>query len=197
MKIVEQSVKILDDKNYEDIIRKMERAARNCYKSKTSENFEDAEKFVGKLMKIGHGSIIEHETLTFEIVTNIGCSRQLIRHRLASFSEQSTRYVNLADVPVVVSPDFTEEEIDYVKNVCQVVEDNYKLFEKRDKARSVLPLCTATKIVVTMNFREIRHFLSLRLSERAHVDIRNLAQDMYDLLKKDYPLFVEYLEIQD
>ena len=117
MKIVEQSVKILDDKNYEDIIRKMERAARNCYQSKISENFEDAEKFVGSLMKIGHGSIIEHETLTFEIVTNIGCSRQLIRHRLASFSEQSTRYVNLGDVPVVISPDFTEEEFEYVRDV--------------------------------------------------------------------------------
>lgn len=197
MKIVKPSVKILDDKNYEDIIRKMERAARNCYQSKISENFEDAEKFVGSLMKIGHGSIIEHETLTFEIITNIGCSRQLIRHRLASFSEQSTRYVNLADVPVVISPNFTEEEVEYVRNVCKVVEDNYKQFGKRDKARSVLPLCTATKIVVTMNFREIRHFLSLRLSERAHIDIRTLAQDMFDLLEKEYPLFVKFLEIQD
>lgn len=148
----------------------IERAGRTCYKSEMN----DPVAFIRMIIKRGHESVLEHASATFLIVTDRGISHEIVRHRLASYSQESTRYCNYAG-----------KEMEYIPNayiphhVMEVLEDEYnKMVEagaKPQEARDILPTCLKTELVMTANFREWRHFLKLRLSMAAHPKIREIA----------------------
>lgn len=199
MKIATNQVELLDSKSYEDILDKIETAGRTCYKSPKKDWLVEKEQFVRGIIKRGHESVIEHECLTFKIITDRAIANEMVRHRLASYSQQSTRYVDLSDLRVILPLDIEAHSVGYAMvDFLQQCEQFYqKLIElgaKKDIARAVLPQATATEIVMTMNFRALRHFLKLRLHKSAHANIRDIARKIYDIVKEKYPVFVEDLE---
>lgn len=196
MKFVHQSADVINSLSYNEIIEKIEIAGRTCYKSEPKGKPED---FIRMLIRRGHESVLEHASLTFKIKTNRNMTHELVRHRLASYSQESTRYVSYKD---------GIEFIPWIKGDIECIEDGevkYKFYEEVEKtykklieegyrpeeARDILPGSTATTIVMTMNMRELRHFLKLRIDKAAHPQMRELAKLIHYILLLDYPVFVE------
>ena len=203
VRILENKVELVKENlSYDDVLSKIEQATRLCYRSKRSETREGREKFLKNLMAVDHGSIIEHGNLSFLITTDRACANQIVRHRLASYSQESSRYVDLSGLEIVLDQSYTDEEKDSIKWIC---EDLARVYEDlggnkkstRDKARAVLPQCTATRLYMTMNFRELRHFLKLRLDKAAHQSIREIAYQILKIMKEEYPVFVFDFDLAD
>lgn len=214
VRILENKVELVKENlSYDDVLSKIEQATRLCYRSKRSETREGREKFLKNLIAVDHESIIEHGSLSFLITTDRACANQIVRHRLASYSQESTRYVNLtnvaivtdssyADLEIVLDSSYTDEERSSIEFSCDYLADEYKYLggdkkSTRDKARAILPLCTATRLYMTMNFREIRHFLKLRLDKAAHQSIREVAYQILKIMKEEYPVFVFDFNLAD
>lgn len=139
----------------------------------------------------GHESVIEHASFTFAIegISRV-CSHQLVRHRMASYSQQSQRYVQVQDRDGYVIPD-SVDEWNFLNDYCYIMSEIWTIYERlikggvpEEDARYVLPNACKTNIVVTMNARELRHFLKLRLCKRAQWEIRELAERMLDCVKQ-------------
>lgn len=198
MNIISNQVELLDNKSYEDILDKIETAGRTCYKSTKKDDIKAKEQFVRGLIKRGHESVIEHECLTLKVITDRAIANEIVRHRLSSYSQQSSRYVDLSNLKAILPMNIEKDEIglEIVKCLQQCESSYEKLIDmgvKKDIARSVLPLATATELVMTMNFRSLRHFLKLRLHKSAHENIREIARQIYDIVKNKYPVFIEDL----
>lgn len=173
-------------------------AARLCYSASSAaelvESLSHAE--VSKLIKIilrsGHMSVCEHASFTFAIDgISRACSHQLVRHRLASYSQQSQRYVRLSDPRVIYPPDIEAEGGEPKRLFDEAVGEGVRHYQallaagaEPEDARYALPQAIETKIVVTMNARELLHFFTLRTCQRAQWEIRHLAEEM---LKLAYP----------
>ena len=195
MKIVEQEVELLDIT--QDPERKIERAGRVCYKSEGKITDDSAVKFIEMVLKRGHESVIEHAFASFRIVTDRGITHEIVRHRLASYSQESTRYCNYSkekfgkEISVVQPFGMTIDQQNVWKHFCNLSEDLYfTLLQKGctpQIARSVLPTCLKTEIVMTCNFREWRHFIRLRVSKAAHPQIRWIAEMIYSILQSKSP----------
>lgn len=201
MKFVETQVELLDiTKTYSIILWKLEQAGRTCYQSKCSDDVEKQEAFLRNIMKAGHESVVEHETLSFKIITDRAIANQIVRHRIASYSQLSTRYVDHSNLEVILPKGMTEAEAFQFKYALAVIEDNYKnlinVGVHKDIVRGLLPQCTATELVMTMNLRELRHFLKLRLDKHAHEGIREVAKGIYDIMKERFPVFVFDIEVE-
>ena len=185
-------------------------AAKLCYsRSSISDLNEkissrDQSEFIKKLMDMGHESVLEHVSFTFGIE---GVSRvllaQLTRHRIASFSVQSQRYVSYEKGFGYIIPDsivaLGEEAVTRYKNQMDTIESWYIDWQKQlgtgeksnEDARFVLPNACETRIIVTMNVRELRHFFSLRMCSRAQWEIRKMAEEMFRLCFETAPaLFI-------
>ena len=192
MRIGKQKVELLYPQSYEEITEKIEIAGRVCYQSEPQ---GDPEKFIRMIIKRGHESVLEHGSLTFKIRTNRAIANEIVRHRLASYSQESTRYVKYDDIEFIPG-DRLEES--YAGDMLTRIEEAYNFLIdqefKPEEARDILPNCTATTLVMTMNFRELRHFLKLRLDKAAHPQIRELAGIILEILKEKYPVFVEDIE---
>ncbi|MDO5726049.1 MAG: FAD-dependent thymidylate synthase [Tissierellia bacterium] len=204
MNIVAQSVELLTKTPYEEALRLVEDAGRTCYKSHRDTTVLEAEKFVKGIIKSGHESVVEHFNISFKIITDRGVTHQIVRHRIASFSQESTRYCNY-------SKDKFDNEITFIdpfesvdsegrkewEEAVKVCEEKYmQMIEKGvslDIARSVLPNCTKTEIVMTANVREWRHFLKLRCDKATHYQTREIANMIRDELATKYPAFFEDL----
>lgn len=202
MRLIKQGYEILTPVSREVILKNIERFARVSHKSegKIEDTVESASAFVSKILKLGHESILEHEKISVRLVTDRGVSHELVRHRLASYLQQSTRYCDSSDMEVVIPSWFPE-----VKNVSDVndpscliwieamlqAEKHYGLLLSqgwtKDKARSVLPNSLKTEIVVTANLRELRHIFKLRTSSAAHEQIRTLLQPLQKELQQILP----------
>ena len=146
-----------------------------------------------------HDSVLEHWSATFAIEgISRACSHQLVRHRLASYSQQSQRYVNM-DGFDFVTPESISNASDDVYNeylsLMDALDKIYRSFVERgipeEDARYILPNACCTNIVVTMNARALRHFLGMRLCKRAQWEIRELAERMLELLKEECPEIFE------
>lgn len=170
----------------------IERAGRICYASECKEETRD--QFIKSRIKQGHESIIEHASASFYI-NNISraCSHQLVRHRLASFSQQSQRYVNESDFDYIIPPSMEDDERVkiYFKDCMDYRQRDYKIFQdcniKPEDARFILPNACATRLIMTANFREWRHFLKMRLDSHAQWEIRKLAELILDELYRISP----------
>lgn len=192
MRLGKQKVELLNPQSYEEITEKIEIAGRVCYQS---ESKGDPEKFIRMIIKRGHESVLEHGSLTFKVRTNRAIANEIVRHRLASYSQESTRYVKYDDIEFIPGEKLKDPNLE---NLLLSAELAYKLLLttdfKPEEARDILPNATATTLVMTMNFRELRHFLKLRLDKAAHPQIRELAGMILDILKEKYPVFVEDIE---
>lgn len=183
-------------------------AARLCYSPADSEEIlskveeNDQRDFLDKLTAVGHLSPVEHASFTF-VVEGISraCSHQLVRHRLASYSQQSQRYVSEEEFDYLIPPSINEsyelkalfertmEEIQksYIYLTDKLIQMGYSTESAREDARFILPNATETKIMVTMNARELIHFFSQRLCNRAQWEIRAMALAMLKLVKPVAP----------
>jgi thymidylate synthase (FAD) len=197
MRIVEQSFEILDDINRESLLKKIELAGRVCYKSEDKITEDSASKFVEKIVNTGHHSVIEHVNITVKFITNRGVTHELVRHRIASYSQESTRYVNYNKDMAFVKPHWFDEkpEGDPARQdwfgIMAEIEDTYNnlLAEglKPQDARGVLPNDLKTEIVVTANLREWKHILTLRTSVAAHPQIRFLLLPLLQKFRELLP----------
>lgn len=201
MKIISPSVELLNASAYDDLLGLVEQAGRTCYKSEDKIKDGSAEKFIAAIIKRGHEAVLEHGSLSVRFVCDRGVSHEIVRHRLASYCQESTRYCNYAKDDfgreiTVIKPLYLEEGSegwDIWKHACQCAEEGY--FDMLSwgclpqEARSVLPNSLKTEVVMTANLREWRHFLKLRCSAAAHPQMREVAMLLLADLKERYPVF--------
>jgi thymidylate synthase (FAD) len=166
-------------------------AGRVCYRS---EGRGDRGAFLRARIREGHESLIEHASATFEISgISRACSHQLVRHRLASYSQESQRYVDMTEPEWVLPPSIAEDaEARAVwERFAGEVRQAYRALRERgvrkEDARFVLPNATATRIVVTMNFRELLTVFRLRISPQAQWEIRQVCVRMLELVYPHAP----------
>ena len=164
----------------------LEYAGRVCYRS---ESRGDPAKFLRARIREGHESLIEHASATFEISgISRACSHQLVRHRLASYSQESQRYVSMSD-PEWVLPSAIAENLEaravwdgFADEVKAAYRALRELGVRKEDARFALPNAAATRIVVTMNFRELLHLFRIRISPAAQWEIRDICVRMLELV---------------
>ena len=203
MRIIEPYFEIIDEIDYEMILRKIEGIGRVCYKSEDNIKEGSSELFINKIIKSGHESVIEHESISVRVVCDRGVSHEIVRHRIASYSQESTRYCNYSKQKfgnelTFIKPIFWKEGSDeYIiwenemKNTEQAYMRLISLGAKPQEARSILPNSLKTEIVMTMNLREWRHFFKLRTSVAAHPQMREIASMILKEFKQTMPLFFE------
>lgn len=206
MKIIKPSVELMEPVDGGEILRKIERIGRVCYKSEDKITEDSAERFVRGIIKSGHESVIEHQSISVKVICDRGVSHEIVRHRIASYSQESTRYCNYTGekfggiVVIDISTGFhydLENEVDRKKwiiwqNAMAAAGTYYsKMIEagaKPEEARSVLPNSTKTEIVMTMNLREWRHFLRLRGGKAAHPQIREVVDMILEKFHAEIPV---------
>jgi len=192
MEIVKPEVKLLAITPEGE--RLIEEAGRTCYLSLDRITEDSGVNFIKRSIQRGHHSILEHASASFRIK---GASRtfthQLVRHRLASFSQQSQRYVDEGDFNYIVPPEILDnpEALEIFRNFMEHSKSNYDnlrtLGIKKENARFVLPNALESEIVFSANFRELRSVLSLRLDKAAQWEIRRVCMDMLKILQKEAP----------
>ena len=200
MKIIEPSVELAQELDAAEIMRHIERAGRVCYKSESRISDTSAEKFIANIIKSGHESVIEHASVTFKIICDRGVSHEIVRHRVASYSQMSTRYCDYSGDKFggelsFIRPCFWQEgdvNFELWRQAMAASENFYLEMRKNgarpEEARSVLPNSLATELFMTANLREWRHFLKLRTSPRAHPQMRQIALEIYRILNEKLPV---------
>lgn len=204
MRIIEPSYIIEDEIDASRMMRTIERAGRTCYKSEHNISDGSAEKFIANIIKRGHESVIEHEKITVRFICDRGVTHEIVRHRIASYSQESTRYCNYANDKfgnelTFIRPCFWDESTDegrakmeLWKKSMENIENEYNeliaLGAKPEEARSILPNSLKTEIVVTMDLRAWRNFFKLRTAPAAHPQIRQVACALLDELKVKLPV---------
>ena len=218
MKIVNQSWVWLDKLPPigMDLLRNIEAAGRTCYKSEDKITNSSAVAFVARMLKSGHHAMIEHAVLpSVRVITDRGVTHEIVRHRLFSYAQESTRYCNYAkgkfrsELTVILPVWFRQEAILTEYGNRNSLQNQYLLWEKAceeierfymklisagqtaQEARSVLPNSLKTEIIITGNAREWRHFFTLRCSKAAHPQMRNLAKDIITGFREDIPLLFD------
>ena len=205
MKILKPSVEFMTPVDGAAILEQVERAGRVCYKSEHRIGEGTAETFVRNLIKRGHEAVLEHAGLTVKFICDRGVSHEIVRHRMASYCQESTRYCNYAnDVfggemtviePVYLEPYTKGHELWWA--ACKAAEDAY--FALLDwgctpqEARAVLPNSLKTEVVMTANLREWRHFLKLRCDRASHPQMREVALMLLEKLHEAVPVVFDDL----
>jgi len=202
MKVISPSFKVVTELNREEILRKIELAGRISHKSEEKITEDSASKFVKHLLKIGHESVLEHVNLSVIIVCDRGVSHELVRHRLASYTQESTRYCDYTKKGeiVVIKPVFLTEGTEKYrvwKTTMELIEKSYfhlrELGLKPEEARAVLPNSLKTEIFVTANIREWRHIFELRCNAAAHSQMREIMIPILELFQQKLsPLFDDF-----
>ena len=203
MIITEPGVHLINPPPYTSILKNVEQAGRVCYKSEDKLAAGSAETFIKSIIKRGHEAVLEHGTLTLKFICVRGVSHEIVRHRLASYCQESTRYCNYSGKKfggeiTVIRPNFLAEGTRAFAR-CEAAEPAY--FSLLDwgctprEARAVLPNSLKTEIVMTANIREWRHFLRLRCDSAAHPQMRQAANMANALLRSWGPVFFEDLAI--
>jgi thymidylate synthase (FAD) len=196
----------------------IEEAGRTCYKSEDRITTGSSKKFVESILKRGHESVIEHSAATVKIICDRGVTHELVRHRLAAYSQESTRYCNYKGGITFVIPPwvnipagiYSKEEdnrigrvlsdIIWYKLVLYSEWDYIRLLElgwTPQQARSVIPISTKSEIVVTANFREWRHILKLRCSKAAHPQMREIMIPLLKKFQQLVPIIFDNLDIDN
>lgn len=203
MRIIKPQVILEEDINGEEILKKIEKIGRVCYKSENNVTEESSKRFVSNVLKRHHESVIEHESISVRIICDRGVTHELVRHRVASYSQESTRYCNYSNDKfgnelTFIEPCFWQKESKQYKlweNQMKQAEDNYiELINEGatpQEARSILPNSLKTEIVVTMNLREWRHFFKLRTAPDAHPQMIEVAKMILDLFKEKIPVIFD------
>ncbi len=186
-----------------DVLRAVYTAARTCYSADFPEEIwnkntplDKQKKLLEKILKSGHYSVLEHVSFTFAVegISRVA-SHQLVRHRIASYSQQSQRYVNFSKkysyvVPPTIKKNekFKEKYEKLMKNIHNLYKEMVNEGIPPEDARFIFPNATTTNIIVTMNARALHNFLRLRCCMRAQWEIRKMARMMLNILKKEFPI---------
>ena len=210
MILVNPEIEIIDMAEYPEVLKKVETIGRVCYTSEDKINDESAEKFISGIIRRGHESVIEHEIVSIRVICDRGVTHEIVRHRVASYSQESTRYCNYSkdkfqnqisviDIATGFAYDL-DHEIDCRKYKIwqEAMESAEKYYFQMieagaspQEARSVLPNSLKTELVMTMNLREWRHFLKLRLAEAAHPQIREVSRMILKVFQEKLPVFFQ------
>lgn len=200
MRIINPSFEIYKNISAEDILKNIEKFGRVCYKSESRITENSANSFVQRIIKRGHESVIEYEKITVKIICDRGVSHVIVRHRIASYSQESTRYCNYTDDKfgkelTFIRPCFWEQnskKYNIWYKQMESVEKNYfsliDLGSTPEQARSILPNSLKTEIVITMNLREWRHFFKLRTSLKAHPQMREISLPLLNEMSNYLPM---------
>lgn len=190
MKFVKQEVSCNYPENPISMLKRLERAGRISHKSEDNITEDSYKSFLKMLIKLGHESVLEHATLTVHAITERGISHEIVRHRIGSYTQESTRYCNYAndkfdgELTLIASDDILDDS--YALECLLYTETCYKHLIKKgirpEMARDILPNCLKTEIIMTYNIRSWRHFFKERLNKNAHPKIRELAM----LILKDF-----------
>jgi len=173
-------------------------AGNSCYSEKASheliDEIDDPERVLSKIVGMGHHSVVEHAVFTFSVEgVSRALTHQLVRHRIASFSQQSQRYVPLNE-PTYVIPETIKADPEALKAyeaMMNIIWDTYRKLSETipaEDARYVLPNGCTTNITITMNARELLHFFSLRCCNRAQWEIRDMADRMLEICRNVSPV---------
>ena len=206
MKIIEASYSIETPIDGAEILKRIEKAGRTCYKSEDRITDESAEAFVRMLIERGHESVLEHESITVRFICDRGISHEIVRHRLASYSQESTRYCNYSNARfgyeiTFIQPCFLNEETGayaawlsamHLANIAY--SDMLAEGCTPQEARSVLPNSVKTELVMTANLREWRHFLKLRTAKAAHPQMRELTVPLLKELQERIPVVFDDIQ---
>ena len=178
-------------------LQAIERAGRTCYKSEDKITQDSAKTFYKMIHQRGHESVAEHAVASVRIICDRGVSHEIVRHRIASYSQESTRYCNYSkekfgrEITVIQPPGMSKLDIDDWHAATETVEEYYIQMLDRgcspQIARSVLPTCLKTEMVMTANFREWKHFIKLRTDPAAHPQMREVAFMIKEVLSKECP----------
>ena len=209
MKIIRAGYKIVSNVDGVKILKNIEKIGRTCYKSEDRITDNSASEFVKMLIDKGHEAVIEHEFITVKFICDRGVSHELVRHRLASFVQESTRYCNYSkdkfgnELTFVKPPFLTRPSqnkkrwSDYLvaehwQNAMRQAEyfylDMIDRGLKPEEARSVLPNSLKTEVIMTANLREWRHFFKLRTGKTAHPQMREITIPLLGELKEKIPV---------
>ena len=203
MRIIKPSVEFITPVKGDVILRRIEACGRVCYKSEDRITEDSAEKFCRGIIENGHEAVLEHCAFTVKFTCDRGVSHEIVRHRIASYCQESTRYCNYSNDKfgkeiTVIKPCYLEEGSDNFKvwvKACMIAEACY--FElinsglTAQEARAVLPNSLKTEIVVTMNIREWRHFLRLRCAPAAHPQMQEVATMLLREVKAKIPVLFD------
>ncbi len=217
MRLIKPHFEIITDIDDAFILMRIEEAGRTCYKSENRICPRSAEGFVDRIIRSGHESVIEHESLSVRFICDRGVTHELVRHRLAAFSQESTRYCNYkGGVTFIIPPWVNIEPGEYTCTNATIEDGTYgdRLWFKAmldaeeayqnllqqgwspQKARSVLPNSLKTEIVMTANLREWRHVLRLRTSQAAHPQMRELMVPLCYDFNRRLPVIFEDIAIE-
>lgn len=198
------------------ICKAIEKAGRTCYKSEGKVTGDSYIKFIKKIIKSGHHSVLEHEKITVRVICDRGISHELVRHRLSSYSQESSRYCSynknkFGNEIAVIEPCFWPEKniegtVDWYKyqiwlKSMKEAELYYmnliELGAKAQEARDVLPNSLKTEIVISANLRQWRTFFFLRVSEAAHPQMREITIPMLEKFKELIPIIFDDILVSE
>lgn len=208
MKIIEPSFVFEDELDPRAIMSKIERAGRTCYKSEGRIGDGTAEKFIASIVSRGHESVLEHASVTARLICDRGVTHEIVRHRIAAYSQESTRYCNYSGDKfgseiTVIRPFFWNDDPEKFAVWREAMEAAEKAYNALiamgatpQEARSVLPNSLKTELVMTMDLREWRHFLKLRTSPAAHPQMREIALPILKEFKRQLPVLFSDIEAE-
>lgn len=202
MRIVPASINIETPIDGIKMLKNIEQAGRICYQSThkvTNDSYLD---YIRMILKKGHHSVVEHESVTVRFINDRGVSHETVRHRLASYSQESTRFCNYSKerfdeeitvVDIKKFMDITSYEV-WLEAMASAEKFYFRLIELGNKpqiARSVLPNSLKTEIVMTCNLREWRHFFSLRTADTAHPQMVEVARPLLAAFRRVIPVMFD------
>ena len=200
MRIIDPRYEIFDEIDGAELLKKIELCGRTCYKSEERITKDSAENFVRGIIKSKHDSVLEHASLTVKFIVDRAIANEIVRHRISSYSQESTRYCNYKKHGgiTVIRPSHLQEDDEHFEewaNYCASCEDMYMELLKKghtpEQARNVLPHNLKTELVVTMNLRSWEYFLKLRVSVAANSIMVYIARPLLEELKKEIPVIFE------
>lgn len=209
MKIIKPTFIIESLIDNESIIKHLERAGRTAYKSEDKITENSAARFISMIINRGHLSVIEHSFISVRIICDRGISHEIVRHRLASYTQESTRYCNYSKGKfgseiTVIEPCFwdpQDQKYQIWKETVSNIEANYNklisLGATPQEARSILPNSLKTEIMMTMNLREWLHFFKLRTAKAAHPQMREIAIPLLKEFQKKLSAIFSIIEIDE
>ena len=209
MRIAEATAHIEGNPDGAALLKQIELAGRTCYKSEDKITDESAAKFVRGIIKSGHEAVIEHGAITVRFICDRGVTHEIVRHRLAAYCQESTRYCNYGadkfdhNVTFIRPSFWNENHHQYAVWLDAMAQAEYNYFTLLDggatpqEARSVLPNSVKTELVMTANPREWRHFFQLRTPKAAHPDMRYIANKLLKEFQDTFPVLFDDIPVQE
>lgn len=212
MRVINAGYEIISDLNGAEILKHIERCARVCYKSEDRITDGSAEKMVAALIRSGHEAMLEHYSFTVKFICDRGVSHELVRHRIASFAQESSRYCCYAKDKfgkelTFINPCFWEPDSDNYARWFHEMDEAEKTYlamiesgATPEQARDILPTSIKTEIVMTANLREWRHFFKLRaegVTGKPHPQMLEITIPFLKELKQKIPVVFDDIMSED